>query len=112
MGLGGPHAPEMITDAFQFLAHENYLLFTNSLYNYKFRNTTCIAEGHCEFPEPTRYQISDRYFIFFFLSFQLTGAVLGFLWLGFVYVRGLCDKCAKRAGNSGISPDTDPEPTP
>ena len=33
------------------IASENYLTVNNRLYNYEFRNRTCVEKGHCEFPD-------------------------------------------------------------
>lgn len=34
----------------EIVASENYLTIKNRLYNYEFRNITCVNEGHCDFP--------------------------------------------------------------
>jgi hypothetical protein len=86
VGLGGPRVREMTTDAFRFLSHENYLLLANSLYNYRFRNTSCVTEGHCEFPERRRYVLSNTFFIVLVLMFPLGGMLLGSLYIGILYL--------------------------
>jgi hypothetical protein len=107
MGLGGPKALEMTDEAFRYLAHENYLLRTNALYNYKFRNTSCIADGHCEFPERIRYSISDRFFVMFVLMFPVVGMTLGFLYVGLLYLRGWLGRYQRPIFRFGFAPEED-----
>jgi arylsulfatase A-like enzyme len=87
MNLGGEHVEEMTDAAFRYLAHENYLLRTNSLYNYAFRNEQCIAKGDCRFAKRRPYQISEWFYIQFMVSASLVGALIGFAFVGVVYLR-------------------------
>jgi hypothetical protein len=87
MAVGGDHVKEMTDAAFQYLAHENYLLRTNSLYNYAFRDMKCIADGHCEFPKRRPYRINETYFVKFTLCFPAVGGLIGFVLVGVIYLR-------------------------
>jgi hypothetical protein len=88
MPLGGKHVKEMTDSAFQYLAHENHLLRTNSLYNLAFRDKECIAKGHCEFPKRKPYRIIEGFYAILLLIFPVLGCLIGFLIVGAIYLRG------------------------
>jgi hypothetical protein len=103
MVLGGGRVNPMTEDAFRYLAHENYLLRTNRLYHYGFRDRECIANGKCEFPEVTKYRIWDIFFIKFMLVFPIVGTVIGFMFIGIIYLRRWLGRRRKPAMSSDLA---------
>ena len=74
----------------------NYLSENNKLYNYKFRNTTCLPLGTCEFPEPNPVyentcayrmfmkilKLSTKLLIYYSIVFWLVWSVVKVLKIG------------------------------
>ncbi|EAY15559.1 hypothetical protein TVAG_495780 [Trichomonas vaginalis G3] len=63
MKLGGDIAKTKYDRMLSLIATENYMTFSNRLYNFGFRNKTCIENGYCEFPEPKEIKINDNFYI-------------------------------------------------
>ena len=47
--------PQVFEDARLFMKLSTYLSENNRMYHYSFRNTTCVKDGSCEFPDPHPY---------------------------------------------------------
>ena len=52
MELGTENGLKAYDKMFRIMRVENYLTFHNRLYHYDFRDTNCVEEGSCKFPEP------------------------------------------------------------
>ena len=79
---GGEKAEEMMNDGYRFLAHENFLVRSNRLFHYDFRNITCISKGHCPHPMPRSYSIDDSGFYSRAIKLPCYGAFLGLVIVG------------------------------
>ena len=65
MKLGTKESKNMFYKMFKVMQSETYLTYNNRIYNYGFRNQTCIDEGECEFKEPYKinHKSHDLYFL-------------------------------------------------
>ena len=61
---------------FRIMKVENYLTFYNRLYNYNFRNKSCVENGYCEFPNPAgEVETYDIVFIIASLIIHFVGFI-------------------------------------
>ncbi|KAH0795693.1 Sulfatase [Histomonas meleagridis] len=68
MKLGTNEGKEMYKRMYKYLNVETFMNYHNRLYNYKFRNMSCVENGKCEFPTPKKLKFYDYYFIFITLG--------------------------------------------
>ncbi|OHT14067.1 hypothetical protein TRFO_15574 [Tritrichomonas foetus] len=70
--IGGDNAKRMFFEMFDYLNVNNYLLYHNRVYNYKFRDTKCIEKGECQLPDKlSDLYIDDRGFFIAVIGFPV-----------------------------------------
>lgn len=77
MALGGENATRMFNEMSDYLNVNNYLLYHNRIFNYDFRNETCIHKGSCSLPSKLNdIHIIDKKFFAVLFGFPMVVGVL------------------------------------
>lgn len=61
--VGSNEGKIMYDRMLKFIKMENYLTSSNRLYNYAFRDVSCIEKGQCTYPTLKEIEINDRFFV-------------------------------------------------
>lgn len=76
MKLGTPEARSAYKRMFKFLQAETHLSYYNRMYNYGFRNETCIKNKDCRWKEPIPLRFHDWFFVKLLFMIPVAAVIL------------------------------------
>ena len=76
MKLGTAEAKSAYKRMFKFLDVENYLAYHNRMYNYNFRNETCMTTRDCRWSTPAGQTWNDKSFIWFMIKIPMNALII------------------------------------